>query len=96
MRAGAIGDPANLQTILGDNLALYRTTDEGTSWSEIGHWWGDLDPTRSLHTEQRVIAFSQTVPDVVYGGNDGDVVGSTNDGLDWTGLNQNLSEALML
>jgi len=75
-------DPANPQIILAGNLALYRTTDEGTSWSEIEHWWGDLDPTRSLHTDQRVFAFSQTVPDVVYGGNDGDVVGSTNDGLD--------------
>lgn len=88
-------DPSNPQIILGGNEALYRTTDEGTTWAEIGHWYGDLDPRRSLHTDQRVIAFSNTVSGVVYGGNDGGVVSSTNDGLDWTNLNQNLPGALM-
>ena len=88
-------DPANPQIILGGNLALYRTTDEGTTWMEIGHWWGDLDPRRSIHTDQRVIAFSNTVSGVVYGGNDGGVVSSMNHGLDWTNLNQNLPGALM-
>ena len=88
-------DPANPRIILGGNLALYRTTDEGTTWAEIGHWWGDLDPRRSLHTDQQVIAFSNAVSGVAYNGNDGGVVSSTNHGLDWTNLNQNLPGALM-
>ena len=88
-------DPADPRIILGGNLALYRTTDEGTTWMEIGHWYGDPDPRRSIHTDQQVIAFSNTVSGVVYGGNDGGVVSSTNRGLDWTNLNQNLPGALM-
>ena len=88
-------DPANPRIILAGNLALYRTTDEGTTWTEIGHWWGDPDPRHSLHTDQQVIAFSNTVSGVVYSGNDGGVVRSTNHGLDWTNLNQNLPGALM-
>ncbi len=88
-------DPANPRIILAGNLALYRTTDEGTTWSEIGHWWGDLDPRRSLHTDQRVIAFSQTIHGIVYAGNDGGVVSSANHGLDWTNLNQNLPGGLL-
>ncbi|HEV8419548.1 MAG TPA: hypothetical protein VGQ43_12490 [Candidatus Udaeobacter sp.] len=88
-------DPANPRIILGGNLALYRTTDEGTTWMEIGHWYGDIDPRRSIHTDQQVIAFSSTVSGVVYGGNDGGVVSSANYGLDWTNLNQNLPGALM-
>jgi photosystem II stability/assembly factor-like uncharacterized protein len=88
-------DPFNKQTILGGNSALYRTTDEGATWAEIGHWWGDPDPSHSLHTDQRVIAFSNTVSGVVYSGNDGGVVSSINHGLDWTNLNQNLPGALV-
>src|SRR5207247_3762546 len=55
----------------------------------------NLNPSRSLHTDQRVVAFSQTAPGLVYEGNDGGIVRSTNDGLDWKNLNQNFPGALM-
>ena len=89
-------DPFNPGVILGGNKALYFTDDEGMTWNEIGHWWGDnLNPSRSLHTDQRVIAFSKTAPGVVYEGNDGGAVRSTDYGKSWTNLNQNLPGALM-
>jgi len=100
-RCGNIGfsvfavDPVNPQIIVGGNMALYRTDNEGMTWTEIGHWWGDPDKRRSVHTDQRVIAFSETTPDVLYDGNDGGIVRSTNGGLDWANLNQNLPGALM-
>ncbi len=100
-RCGNIGfsvfavDPVNPQIIVGGNMALYRTDNEGMTWTEIGHWWGDPDERRSVHTDQRVIAFSETTPDVLYDGNDGGIVRSTNGGLDWANLNQNLPGALM-
>ena len=42
-----------------------------------------------------MIAFSPTVLGAVYDGNDGGVVRSTNAGLDWVNLNQNLAGALL-
>ena len=44
--------PLNPQNIVAGNMALYRTNNEGITWTEIGHWWGDhgadaLHPPRS-------------------------------------------------
>jgi photosystem II stability/assembly factor-like uncharacterized protein len=83
-------DPFNPNVILGGNQALYRTDNEGMTWKEIEPWNGV-----NIHTDQRVIAFSQIAPGVAYDGNDGGVVRSTNDGLNWTNLNQNLPGALL-
>ena len=76
-------------------MALYRTNNEGITWTEIGHWWGDPDPTRCIHPDQRAIAFSQTAAGAVYVGNDAGVVKSTNAGQHWTNLNQNFPGALL-
>jgi photosystem II stability/assembly factor-like uncharacterized protein len=81
--------PTNPQIILGGNQALYRTDNGGATWTEIGHWWGP-----DIHTDQRVIAFSPTALGV-YDGNDGGVVRSTDAGVHWTNLNQNLPGALL-
>jgi len=83
-------DPANPNIILGGNQALYRTTNEGATWTEIGHWWGP-----DIHTDHRTLAFSTADPSVVYDGNDGGIVKSTNAGETWTNLNQNLPGALL-
>jgi len=52
-------DPVNPQNIVAGNMALYRTNNEGISWTEIGHWWGDPNPTICIHPDQRAIAFSR-------------------------------------
>jgi hypothetical protein len=88
-------DSANPQNIVAGNTALYRTNTGGTTWTEIGHWYGDTDPTRCIHPDQRVIAFSQTGLGIVYVGNDGGVVKSTDAGQRWTNLNENLPGALL-
>jgi photosystem II stability/assembly factor-like uncharacterized protein len=89
-------DPLNPRIILGGNQALYRTDDEGMTWTEIGDMWGnDPDPALRIHTDQRVIAFSATAHALAYEGNDGGAVRSTDYGKSWTNLNQNLPGALM-
>ncbi len=83
-------NPANPQIILGGNQTLYRTGNGGATWSSIGCWYGP-----DIHTDQRVIAFSPTALGVVYEGNDGGIVKSTDAGEHWTNLNQNLPGALL-
>jgi photosystem II stability/assembly factor-like uncharacterized protein len=93
--SGSIGfsvfavDSANPQNIIAGNTALYRTNNGGISWNEIGHWYGDT------HPDQRVIAFSKTTVGIVYVGNDGGVVKSTDAGQHWSNLNENLPGALL-
>ena len=100
-RCGNIGfsvfavDPANPQNIVAGNMALYRTDNEGITWTEIGHWWGDPDATHCIHPDQRVIAFAQSAVGVVYVGNDAGAVKSTNAGNNWANLNQNFPGALL-
>ena len=89
-------DPFNPNVILAGNVALYRTENEGMSWTEIGNKWGnDPDPARRIHPDQKAIAFSRTTLGVPYEGNDGGIVKSTNDGRQWMNLNQNLPAALL-
>jgi photosystem II stability/assembly factor-like uncharacterized protein len=88
-------DPVNPENIVAGNMALYRTNNEGITWTEIGHWWGDPEPTRCIHPDQRAIAFSQTAAGMVYVGNDAGVVRSTNAGQHWANLNQNFPGALL-
>lgn len=83
-------DPFNPNVIIGGTMALYRTDNGGLTWQEIEPWYGI-----NIHTDQRVIAFSQVAPGVAYDGNDGGVVKSINDGVDWANLNQNFPGALM-
>jgi photosystem II stability/assembly factor-like uncharacterized protein len=81
-------NPANPQNIVAGNLALYSTDNQGITWTRIDNNW-------AIHADQRAIAFSQTAPGVVYVGNDGGVVTSTDAGQKWTNLNQNFPGALL-
>lgn len=83
-------NPADPRVIVIGNLAAYRTTDEGQTWTEIGQWWGP-----DIHTDQRAIAFAPDNSGVVYDGNDGGVVRSSNSGQSWVNCNQNLPGALL-
>jgi photosystem II stability/assembly factor-like uncharacterized protein len=88
-------NPANPENIVAGNMALYSTANEGLTWTEIGHWWGDPDPAFCIHPDQRAIAFSRTGVGVVYVGNDAGVVKSTDSGTNWINLNQSLPGALL-
>jgi photosystem II stability/assembly factor-like uncharacterized protein len=75
-------DPYNTQVILGGTPALFRTANGGSSWTEIHD--------SNVHVDQRITVFSPDHPGVVYTGNDGGIVSSTDDGQTWKSLNDNL------
>lgn len=76
-------DPSDPRIILGGTPALFRTANSGSAWTKID------DP--NVHVDQRITVFSSDHPGVVYTGNDGGIVTSTDHGQHWTSLNQNLA-----
>ncbi|MCE1228234.1 MAG: hypothetical protein LWX11_01910, partial [Firmicutes bacterium] len=42
---GLAVDPTNAnRLVMGSNLAMYRSTDGGASWTQLSHWFGNLHP----------------------------------------------------
>jgi len=82
-------DPTDPNTIYLGGLDLYRTTDGGTTWTDLGGYAG------YIHPDQHAFAFSPTSHSTIYVGNDGGVW-SSNSGNTcspescWTNLNSGL------
>ena len=72
-------DPNNTQIILGGTNGLFRTINGGSQWTAI----------TTVHPDHRIFAFSSDFPGLVYEGNDGGIIRSTDHGQTWTNLNQN-------
>jgi hypothetical protein len=64
---GLAVDPTNpLRIVVGSNLALYRSTDGGTSWTQLTHWYGNGHPY--THADNHATAWSNGT---LYVANDG-------------------------
>jgi photosystem II stability/assembly factor-like uncharacterized protein len=78
-------DPRNPSIVYFGGLSLYRSTDGGATFSEIGS---------PIHVDQHAIAFDPTNSAIMYAGNDGGIFKTTNATSTqpfWTSLNTNLS-----
>lgn len=64
-------DPSNSSVLYLGGMDLYRSTDGGTTWTDLGGYSGNL------HPDQHVLAFSPTSHSMMYVGNDGGVWYST-------------------
>ena len=69
--------PVNLNTVFVLGLDFYRTTNGGSSWSEVSD---------GMHVDHHGLAFGAGASPVIYNGNDGGVYRSTNGGTVWTML----------
>ncbi len=72
--------PTNPNLVFAGGLHLHRTTDGGSTWSNVSG--------TGVHADQHAIGFG---PGVVYVGNDGGVWKSTNNGSAWINLNASLA-----
>ena len=74
-------DPTNANIVYFSGFSIYRSTDGGASFSNIGS---------TIHVDHHGFAFHPGTPTTIYAGSDGGIFKSTNSGSTWTSLNATL------
>jgi photosystem II stability/assembly factor-like uncharacterized protein len=65
-------DPNNVNTLFAGGVDLFKSTNGGTSWQQITHWYGGFG-YQNVHADQHVALFEPGNSSVIYFGNDGGV-----------------------
>ncbi len=65
-------DPNDEETVIIGGIDLLRTTNGGTSWTQLTNWNGGCDYPE-VHADQHTIVFQDGSSDVIYFGNDGGI-----------------------
>lgn len=76
--------PASANTVFFGGVNLYKSTDGGQTFAEVGQASG-------VHVDHHGFAFQPGTPSVTYAGSDGGIWKSTDSGNNWVSLNANLS-----
>jgi len=71
--------PTNPLLVIAGGIDLHRTTDSGTSWTGISHWYGGFSKPY-VHADQHGMAFRPGNTNEVLFSNDGGIFLSTNAG----------------
>jgi len=72
--------PSNANVVLTGGVNTWRSTNGGSSWTIVNHWWGDGVP--AVHADKHMLIFRSNGN--LFECNDGGVYLSTNDGTSWT------------
>ncbi len=72
--------PSNANTIVVGGVNNWRSTNGGTNWAIITHWWGDQ--VQAVHADQHMLTYRNNGDLFVC--NDGGVYYSNNNGTDFT------------
>ncbi len=72
--------PSNANTIVVGGVNTWKSTNGGTSWTIINHWWGD--GVAAVHADKHMLSYRSNGD--LFECNDGGIYISTNGGTDWT------------
>jgi hypothetical protein len=70
-------DPNNRDIVYTGGLDLFKSTDGGSSWSQISYWLSGFG-YQYVHADQHLIYFEPGNSNVIYFGNDGGIYRSSN------------------
>ncbi|WP_299105857.1 GEVED domain-containing protein [uncultured Tenacibaculum sp.] len=73
-------DPSNDDTVYVGGIDLFKSTNGGTSWSQLSHWYGGFGVSNNVHADQHSIAFGNNSSTRMLFGNDGGIYYSGNAG----------------
>jgi hypothetical protein len=69
-------DPNNSNTVYVGGVDLHKSTDGGSTWTQISNWAGSC--YQYVHADQHVILFEPGSSSIIYFGNDGGVYRTSN------------------
>ena len=69
-------DPNDANTLFTGGIDLYKSTDGGSNWTQISHWYGGYG-YQEVHADQHAIVFEEGSSSVIYFGNDGGIYRTT-------------------
>ncbi|GAA3631345.1 GEVED domain-containing protein [Flavivirga jejuensis] len=72
-------DPSNDDIVYVGGIDLFKTTNGGSSWSQLSHWYGGFG-YQGVHADQHAIAFGNNSSSQIVFGNDGGLYYSGNSG----------------
>jgi PKD repeat protein len=70
-------DPNNSNTLFIGGIDIFKSTNGGTNWQQICHWYGGFG-FQNVHADQHAIVFEPGNSNVIYFGNDGGVYRTSN------------------
>ncbi len=88
----AVADPNDAETVYTGGINIYKSTNGGTNWSLVAHWYGG-GGADDIHADQHALEFSPINDTHIFSGNDGGLYRSTDGGNNWTDFSSGLAIA---
>jgi photosystem II stability/assembly factor-like uncharacterized protein len=83
-------DPNNSSNLYVGGVEMMKSTDGGTSWSQLTYWHPSYG-TPYVHADHHAIVFDKNNANTIFNGNDGGVYKTADGGASWTMLNNGLA-----